>query len=382
MSTHATRLLDQVREVSRVKHQSIRTERAYVDWIRRFVIFHNKRHPKDMGIPEIEAFLTHLAVQRQVAASTQNQALNALIFLYREVLHIELPGQINAIRVRKPPKLPTVLTASEVPQVLHGLTGVHLLMAKILYGSGLRIMECVRLRVKDVDFAQRHIVVRDGKGGKDRITMLPTSVMPLLRDHLQHTKLLHDDDLGHGYGSVYLPHALAVKYPNAAKAWIWQYVFPSPSLSTDPRSGIMRRHHLHENSVQKAVRHAARLSGIPKRITCHTFRHSFATHLLENGYDIRTVKELLGHSDVKTTMIYTHVLNRGGMAVRSPLDEATPTDGHDWTCREARGEPYGTSATTVFPLPLRPGSYSDVPPCVYGAGEQHQKRSLYWLQEG
>lgn len=367
MSTQAKRLLDQVREISRFKHQSIRTERAYVDWVRRYVLFHNKRHPKEMGVPEIEAFLTHLAVHRKVAASTQNQALNALIFLYREVLQIELPDKINAVRAQKPPKLPTVMTTAEVQQVLHGLSGVHLLMAKLLYGSGLRLMECIRLRVKDLDFPRRQLAVRDGKGAKDRVTMLPSSVMPLLHEHV---KLIHEDDLNQGYGSVYLPNALARKYPNAAKAWIWQYVFPSSSLSTDPRSGLVRRHHMHESSLQKAVRQAVHLSGIPKRITCHTFRHSFATHLLENGYDIRTVQELLGHSDVKTTMIYTHVLNRGGMAVRSPLDETTPSDWQDWTCREARGEYVALPAPNVFPLPLRPVPYSDTPPNLYGAGEQ------------
>jgi integron integrase len=320
MHTPAKKLLDQVREVCRLKKHSIRTEGAYVEWIRRYILFHNTQHPREMGSQEIEAFLTHLAVNRHVAASTQNQALNALIFLYREVLKMELSGRINAVRVKKPPKLPTVLTPHEVQQVLHALSGVHLLMAKLLYGSGLRLMECLRLRVKDVDFAQQYILVRNGKGDKDRITMLPTCVMRPLQDHLHHVNVMHEDDLNHGYGSVFLPYALAEKYPNAAKAWIWQYVFPSARLSTDPRSGIVRRHHMHENSLQRAVKRAARLSGIPKRISCHTFRHSFATHVLENGYDIRTVQELLGHKDVKTTMIYTHVLNRGGMAVKSPLD--------------------------------------------------------------
>lgn len=299
MQTHSKKLLDQVREVSRLKHHSIRTEEAYVGWIRRYILFHNKRHPKEMGSKEIETFLTHLAVQRHVAASTQNQALNALVFLYREVLKIELSGQINAVRVKKPPKLPTVLTPHEVQQVLHGLSGVHQLMGKLLYGSGLRAMECIRLRVKDVDFTRQQILVRNGKGEKDRITMLPECVIRPLQEHLQRVKLIHEKDLNHGNGSVYLPYALAVKYPNAAKAWIWQYVFPAARLSTDPRSGIVRRHHMHKNSLQKAVAQAARLSGIPKRISCHTLRHSFATHVLENGYDIRTVQELLGHKDVK-----------------------------------------------------------------------------------
>jgi len=283
-------------------------------------LFHGKRHPKDMGAPEIEAFLTHLAVDGNIAASTQNQALCALEFLYREVLRQEWDDSIAPVRAKKPQRLPTVLTKDEARRVVGLMSGVPQLMAKLLYGSGLRLMECVRLRVKDVDFVQHQIIVRDGKGGKDRITMLPDAVVPLLRDHLQHVKLIHESDLAHGYGSVYLPYALERKYPNASKEWPWQYVFPSDRLSVDPRSGLKRRHHIDENTLQKAVRQAALLAGIHKQVSCHTFRHSFATHLLESSYDIRTVQELLGHKDVKTTMIYTHVLNRGGLAVRSPLD--------------------------------------------------------------
>ncbi len=315
-----TKLLDQVREIIRLKHYSHCTEEAYVDWIRRYILFHQKRHPKEMGTAEIQAFLTHLAVERHVAASTQNQAFSALIFLYREVLHQELPGGIHAIRAKEPQRLPTVLTKEEVHQVFAHLTGAHILPVKLLYGSGLRVLECVRLRVQDVDFARREVLIRQGKGQKDRRTMLPETLILPLQAHLQTVKHLHTQDLAAGYGGVYLPHALAEKYPNAEREWIWQYVFPASKLSKDPRTGITRRHHLDESVLQKAVRQAARQACLPKRITCHTFRHSFATHLLEAGYDIRTIQELLGHKDVATTMIYTHVLNKGGLAVRSPLD--------------------------------------------------------------
>lgn len=315
------RLLDQVRDAIRRKHYSIRTEEAYVSWIRRFILFHNKRHPREMGAPEIEAFLTHLAVQRRVASSTQNQALAAILFLYREVLGMECDFPLNAVRAKRPQRLPTVLTHAEALRVLACLSGVHQLIAKLLYGSGLRLMECLRLRVQDLDFEQHVIIVRDGKGSKDRITVLPDSLVPLLKEHLQRVKLIHQQDLAAGYGAVYLPYALDTKYPNAPTEWTWQYVFPSDQLSADPRTGITRRHHIDPSAIQKAVRKAARLAGIDKHVTCHTFRHSFATHLLESGYDIRTVQELLGHKDVKTTMIYTHVLNRGGLAVRSPLDD-------------------------------------------------------------
>jgi integron integrase len=320
MEKRPRKLLDRVRDAIRLKHYSIRTEEAYVGWIKRYIFFHNKRHPKDMGAAEIEAFLTHLAVNQNVAASTQNQALSALLFLYREVLKQELDRPIDAIRAKRPKRLPTVLTKEETRKVLGCLSGTHQLMAKLLYGSGLRLMECVRLRVKDIDFAQRQIIVRDGKGMEDRVTVLPQSLVEPLQEHLRRVKQLHKQDLAKGYGSVYLPFALERKYPNANREWIWQYVFPATKLSRDPRSGAVRRHHLDESGLQKAVKKAARLAGLSKRVTCHTFRHSFATHLLEGGYDIRTVQELLGHKDVRTTMIYTHVLNRGGLAVRSPLD--------------------------------------------------------------
>jgi len=314
------KLLDQVRDVLRLKHYSYRTEQSYVDWIKRFILFHHKRHPQDLGRAEIEAFLTYLAVEGNVAASTQNQALSALLFLYREVLRIELDGPLDAIRAKKPARLPIVLTRAEVHQVIEGMTGTYQLMAKLLYGSGLRLMECVRLRVKDIDFEQREIIVRDPKGGHERVTMLSASLVTPLQEHLKRVKLLYEQDLAAGYGQVYLPYALDRKYPNASREWGWQYVFPSDRLSIDPRSGSMRRHHVDESNLQRAVKDAVRLARLAKPASCHTFRHSFATHLLESGYDIRTVQELLGHKDVKTTMIYTHVLNRGGLAVRSPLD--------------------------------------------------------------
>ena len=320
MEPTSKKLLDRVRDAIRVKHYSIRTEQAYVSWIKRYIYFHDVRHPAEMGAPEVEAFLTHLAVNENVAASTQNQALSALLFLYREVLHQDL-GPIDALRAKKPKRLPTVLTKDEIRRVLDHLSSTHQLMAKLLYGSGLRLMECLRLRVKDVDFAQRQIIVRNGKGEKDRVTMLPESLVAPLQDHLRFVERLHQEDLAKGFGAVYLPYALERKYPNANREWIWQYVFPSRRLSVDPRSGVVRRHHLHESGLQKAVRAAARTAEIPKKVSCHTFRHSFATHLLESGYDIRTVQELLGHKNVKTTMIYTHVLNRGPLAVRSPLDK-------------------------------------------------------------
>jgi integron integrase len=320
MPTPPKKLLDQVRDVLRLKHYSIRTEEAYVDWCRRYILFHNKRHPQEMGVTEVEAFLTYLAVDQHVAASTQNQALCALEFLYREVLHQELDGPITPVRAKKPERLPTVLTREEARRVIGLMSGTHQLMAKLLYGSGLRLMECVRLRVQDIDFDQHQIIVRDGKGGKDRVTMLPDALVPFLREHLQRVRLIHESDLAQGYGSVYLPYALERKYPNASTEWIWQYVFPSERLSVDPRSGVTRRHHIDENTLQKAVRQAALQARLDKHVTCHTFRHSFATHLLEAGYDIRTVQELPGHKDVKTTMIYTHVLNKGALAVRSPLD--------------------------------------------------------------
>jgi integron integrase len=321
MEKRPKKLLDQVRGAIQRKHYSLSTEQTYVSWIKRYILFHKKRHPKEMGSAEIEAFLTHLAVDQNVAASTQNQALSALLFLYREVLKQELDGPIDALRAKRPKRLPVVLTREETLKIIGYLSGMHRLMAKLLYGSGLRLMECLRLRVKDLDFAQHQIIVRDGKGMEDRITMLPDSLVPSLQEHLQRVKRLHEQDLAAGYGSVYLPFALERKYRDASQEWGWQYVFPSSRLSQDPRSGITRRHHMHQSSLQKAIKKAVQLAGIDKPVGPHTFRHCFATHLLENGYDIRTVQELLGHKDVKTTMIYTHVLNRGGIAVRSPLDE-------------------------------------------------------------
>jgi len=315
------RLLDQVRMVIRRKHYSIRTEQAYVDWIRRYILFHNKRHPEKMGVPEIEAFLIHLANDLHVAANTQNQAFAALLFLYREVLQIPLTSYVQVLQAKRPKRLPTVLTKAEAKTVIELLSHPYKLMTQILYGSGLRLMECVRLRVKDIDFNRREVLVRDGKGSKDRITILAENTIKPLEKHLLQIKNFHQIYLEKGYGSVYLPHALSRKYPKAGKEWIWQWVFPARSISSDPRTGKKRRHHASSSSLQKAVKAAARLSEIPKRITPHTFRHSFATDLLESGYDIRTVQELLGHKDVKTTMIYTHVLNRGPLAVKSPLDD-------------------------------------------------------------
>ncbi len=314
------RLLDLVREKLRRRQYSIRTEQAYVAWIRRFILYHDKRHPNSMGAPEVEAFLTHLAVDRRVAASTQNQAFSALLFLYRDVLKQEL-GRLDGVeRAKRPARLPVVLTQAEVRGVLAHLDGQYGLMASLLYGTGMRLMECVRLRVQDVDFEYRQITIRDGKGGKDRRTMLPESVLVPLRSALDKAQALHEEDLAAGFGEVYLPNALANKYPNAGREWRWQYVFPARQRSIDPRSGKERRHHVDEQGLQRAVKRAVREAGLTKRATCHTLRHSFATHLLENGYDIRTVQELLGHKDVATTMIYTHVLNRGGKGVRSPLD--------------------------------------------------------------
>ena len=314
------KLLDQVRYAIRAKHYSLRTEEAYVQWIRRFILFHNKRHPKDMGIEEVRQFLSDLAVNHHVAASTQNQALSAILFLYQHVLRQEIGWINDVVRAKKPKKLPVVFTQEEVRMVFNSLSGSTWLMATLLYGSGLRLMECIRLRVKDVDFAYNHMVVRDGKGDKDRITMLPLNVKAPLERHLQDVKKLHDQDLAEGFGRVYLPYALERKYLNANQEWAWQYVFPAGSRSLDPRTGIQRRHHVSRLVLQRAVKAAIRKAKIAKAASCHTFRHSFATHLLEAGYDIRTVQELLGHRDLNTTMIYTHVLNRGGRGVRSPVD--------------------------------------------------------------
>jgi len=310
-----------VRDRLRLKHYSLRTETAYVGWIKRYIFFHGKRHPREMGKAEVEAFLTSLAVERNVAASTQSQALAALLFLYGEVLGIELPWLDEITRAKKPVRLPTVLTREETLALLEQIGDAELhLVTSLLYGSGLRLLEGLRLRVKDVELARNEIVVRDGKGGKDRVTMLPQRLVAPLRAQIARAKLVHEADVARGKGEVWLPDALAVKYPNAAKAWGWQYVFPAAGLSTDPRSGEVRRHHLDEKRVQRAVKAAAHKAGLVKPVSPHTLRHSFATHLLEGGYDIRTVQELLGHSDVSTTMIYTHVLNKGGRGVTSPLD--------------------------------------------------------------
>lgn len=314
------KLLDRVRSKIRLKHYSIRTEQAYLDWIRRYILFFGKKHPAEMGARELEAFLSHLAVQGGVAASTQNQAKSALLFLYREVLGVDLPWLENVERAKAPKRLPVVLTCAEVAGMLARVEGTHALILGLLYGSGLRLLEGLRLRVKDVEFSRREILVRDGKGAKDRVTMLPVGLVAPLQAHLLRVRALHGQDLARGFGTVHLPDALARKYPRAEAQWGWQYVFPAADLSVDPRSGARRRHHVSEQSVQRAVKQAVCAAGIVKPATPHTLRHSFATHLLEAGYDIRTVQELLGHADVKTTMIYTHVLNRGGRGVASPLD--------------------------------------------------------------
>ena len=314
------KLLDRVHSVARLRHLSLGTERAYSDWIRRFILFHKKRHPSEMGADEVRQFLSHLAVDGNVAASTQNVALCALLFLYRDVLQVELPYVDGIERAKRPTRVPVVFTRQEAERLLAQLSGTYGLIARLLYGSGLRLMEAVRLRVKDVDFEYMEILVRDGKGEKDRRTILPRPLSEPLRHQLERVRLLHEQDLREGFGEVYLPYALARKYPSAPKEWAWQYVFPSTKLSADPRSGIRRRHHASADSVQREVKRAIKAAGITKHGGCHTLRHSFATHLLEDGYDLRTIQELLGHSDVRTTQIYTHVLNKGGRGVRSPLE--------------------------------------------------------------
>jgi integron integrase len=314
------KLLGQVRQRLRLKHYSIRTEDAYVQTIKRFILFHHKRHPAEMGVDEIRQYLSHLANERGVSASTQNQALAALLFLYREVLGRELEFVDGIERAKCPQHVPTVLTREEAQNVIARLPGVHRLMASLLYGSGMRLMECVRLRVKDLDFGYGQIIVREGKGEKERRTILPSTLVEPLKTQLARVRFLHDEDLERGFGSVYLPYGLERKYPNASREWGWQWVFPANCLSVDPRSGLTRRHHAAEDGLQRAVKRAVGQAGITKRASCHTLRHSFATHLLEAGYDIRTIQELLGHSDVSTTMIYTHVLNKGGKGVRSPID--------------------------------------------------------------
>jgi integron integrase len=314
------KLMEQLRVCLRVRHYSFRTEEAYVDWVRRFILFHGKRHPRVMGAVEIQAFLNHLAVERQISPSTQNQAKAALLFLYRELLQVELPWLSEVVQAKRQMRLPVVLTLGEVRTLLDQMEGGMGLVAQVLYGTGMRLMEGLRLRVKDVDFDRREILIRDGKGGKDRVTMLPDRLVAPLRAHLDRVRALHERDLADGFGEVYLPHALAEKFRAAPRAWGWQWVFPSKLRSRDPRSGILRRHHLQPESIQKAVRAAALAGELVKPVTPHVLRHSFATHLLAAGHDIRTVQELLGHKDVATTMIYTHVLNRGGRGVASPLD--------------------------------------------------------------
>jgi len=314
------RLEQQCREVMRFKRFSFRTEGTYWDWIKRFILFHGKRHPREMGEAEVTAFLTHLAAQRNVAASTQNQALSALLFLYRDVLKMQLDWIDGFERASRPPRVPVVLSKSEVQRVLAAVPASYQLFCRLLYGTGLRLMEGLRLRVKDIDFERRQIVVRDGKGFKDRVTMLPESLVEPLRAQLIRAKALHERDLAAGLGAVMLPFALAEKYPNAEREWVWQWVFPSAMISVDPRGGARRRHHANETSIQRVMKEAVRASGISKAASCHTLRHSFATHLLEAGYDIRTVQELLGHKDVSTTQIYTHVMQKPGLGVKSPLD--------------------------------------------------------------
>jgi integron integrase len=313
-----SKLLDQAREKIRLKHYSYKTELSYVEWMKRYIFFHHKRHPQEMGAPEVEKFLTHLAVVRQVSASTQNQALNAILFLYREVLGQEL-GPVQAMRAKKSAHIPTVLTHAEALSVITQTSGVYRIITQIFYGSGLRLMECMRLRIKDVDLEQMTITVRETKSNRDRVTVLPRGAVEPLRLHLLKVRAQYENDLAYGRADVEMPYALAEKYPNAGREWAWQYVFPASKFSADPRSKVVRRHHLFETSVQKAIRAAAKAAGIAKPVGAHTFRHSFATRLLEAGYDIRKIQELLGHKDVKTTMIYTHVASRGAGVV-SPLD--------------------------------------------------------------
>ncbi|HET9664073.1 MAG TPA: integron integrase [Burkholderiales bacterium] len=314
------KLLQEVQFRIRARHMSYRTEKTYLHWIRRFIRHHNRRHPRDMGGPEVEDFLTSLAINHKVSASTQNQALAAVLFLYREVLAIELPWLADVIRAKRPQRLPVVLSREEVQQVLDRLTGTEWLIASMLYGSGMRLGECLQLRIKDLELSRRELLIRDAKGQQDRITVLPDSLLPNLRSHLVHVRSQYDADRNANRPGISLPFALRRKYPNAVTSWGWYWVFPAPSFCLDPYSDELVRHHLYPQNVQRAVKLAIRASGITKPASTHTFRHCFATHLLEDGYDIRTVQELLGHSDVKTTMIYTHVLKRGGRGVRSPLD--------------------------------------------------------------
>lgn len=320
LSPQQPKLLDRMRASLRVRHYSLATERTYIGWVKRYIYFHQKRHPADMGADEVEAFLSALATELDVSASTQNQAMHALLYLYKDVLGVTLPWLDGITRAKVAKRLPVVLTTSEVQSLLRHVEGTNGLIIRLLYGTGMRIKEALRLRIKDVDLARREVIVREGKGGKDRITVLPAAIVPALRDQLAARRRMHDTDLATGHADVELPNAIERKYPHAGREWAWQYLFAAPTYSTDPRTGVMRRHHWCERNIQRAVRHAAKAAGIAKLVHPHTLRHCFATHLLEAGSDIRTVQELLGHSDVSTTMIYTHVLNRGGRGVVSPLD--------------------------------------------------------------
>jgi integron integrase len=361
-------------EVLRTRHYSRRTERAYVGWIRRFIQFHTGQHPATLGAQEVTAFLSHLAVQGHVAASTQNQALAALLFLYQHVLGVKLPWLDEVVRAKRPQRLPVVLSREEVRQVLGRLNGTYRLIGLLLYGSGLRLLECLRLRVKDVDFALGQIIVREGKGNKDRRTMLPVTVIDELQAHLERVRALHRQDLAHDLGAVLLPDALQRKLPGASREWAWQYVFPSATLSTDPRSGHRGRHHVHEASVSREITAAVRRAKIGKRATSHTFRHSFATHLLEAGYDIRTVQELLGHKSVETTMIYTHVLNKGGRGVTSPLDStqfsSSATSASEVVLRGGAREQGGERQSQTVATPSNPGL------CIAGSASSAARVSL------
>jgi integron integrase len=321
------RLLGRARNLIRQRHYSYRTEETYLHWMKRFILFSGKRHPRELGAAEVTAFLSDLAVFRNVAAATQNQALSALLFLYKEVLAMPLPWLDEVVRAKLPVRRPSVLTATEAQRLLSKMHGTKWLMAGLLYGAGLRLRECLCLRVKDVDFGYRQILVRDGKGGKDRVTILPEPAVEPLQAHLVRVKALHERDIADGYGEVELPDALARKYPRAPYEWGWNFVFPSHKYSADPHTGVIRRHHVYENYLIRGVKEAARAAGIAKHVSCHMLRHSFATHLLESGYDIRTVQELLGHSSVETTMIYTHVMNKGGRGVKSPLDRIDESHG-------------------------------------------------------
>lgn len=325
LQPRAPRLLDQMRDALRVRHYSLRTEQAYTHWTRRYILFHGKRHPREMGAVEVEAFLTWLAVEGQVSASTQGQSLAALLFLYKQVLGMDLPWLDEVVRAKRPQRLPTVLTPEEVRALLAQMEGIHALMARLLYGTGMRLMECLRLRVKDVDLARREVTIYEGKGDKDRRTVLPRALLPELERHLEQVRLQWQKDRDANLVGVQLPDALERKKPGEGKSLTWFWLFPGRDLSTDPRSGVIRRHHAHPQGIQRAIKRAVLAAGITKPASTHTLRHSFATHLLESGQDIRTVQELLGHSDVKTTMIYTHVLNRGPMGVVSPLDRLPPT---------------------------------------------------------